>query len=143
MAEIHMQQTVAAPPERVFAAITDHVAFGRWMRADIRLERAGMPAPNGLGAVRSVNARGLAVREEVVLWDAPRAMDYSVIAGAPLHGHRGEVRILPDPAGSLIDYRIRFTMPWYVGGSLAAGLFAIILRREITTGLARLAAEVR
>lgn len=143
MAEIHMQQIVAAPPERVFAAITDHVAFGRWMHADIRVEREGTPAPNGLGAVRAVNARGLTVREEVVHWEAPRAMDYSVIAGAPLHDHRGEVRLLPDPAGTLIDYRIRFTVPWYLGGSLAGELFASILRREITAGLARLAAEVR
>src|SRR5260221_12892948 len=107
MAEIFMQQRFAAPAERVFAALTDHVAFGGLLGEDIRVEREGVPPPNGLGAVRAIHARGLTIREEVVAWEAPRAMDYRVVSGAPLQNHRGEIRIVPEGAGVRVDYRIR------------------------------------
>jgi uncharacterized protein YndB with AHSA1/START domain len=142
MTEIVMEHRFEAAPERVFAAITDHVAFGRWVGADIRVERAGTPAPNGLGAIRAVGVRGLTVREEVVGWEAPRAMDYRVVSGAPFRNHRGEIRLTPDGSGTRVDYRIRFEWPWYLGGGVVGRLLAAALEREITAGLARMAADV-
>jgi len=140
MADIHMRQRFPAPIETTFAALTDHVAFGKAMHADVRVERAGTPAPNGLGAVRAVNARGLTVREEVVRWEAPRAMDYRVVGSPLLKNHLGELRLTPDGDGTQLDYRIRFDVPWYFGGPLAGALFARVLEREMTAGLARIAA---
>src|SRR5436190_806779 len=58
MTKILMQQHFNAAPNRVFALLTDHVGFGRALGEDIRLERQGVPAPNGLGAVRAIHARG-------------------------------------------------------------------------------------
>jgi uncharacterized protein YndB with AHSA1/START domain len=142
MTEIVMRQRFAAAPERVFAAITDHAAFGRWMRADIRVERPGTPPPNGLGAIRAVGARGLTVREEVVAWEPGRAMDYRVVSGAPFRNHRGEIRLAPDGEGTRVDYRIRFEWPWFLGGGVVGGLLAATLEREITAGLARMAADL-
>src|SRR5436853_7912160 len=104
MTEIFMQQRFDASPDRVFALLTDHVGFGRALGEDIRLEREGVPAPNGLGAVRAIHARGLTIREEVVGWEASRAMDYSVVSGAPLQNHRGEVRLFADGDGTGVDY---------------------------------------
>ena len=143
MPDIQMQQRFTASPEATFAAMTDHVGLGRWLGADIRIERQGVPAPNGLGAVRAVRSRGLTVREEVVRWEAPRAMDYRVIGGAPLQNHLGEIRVSAEPNGSRLDYRIRFDWPWYLGGSLIGGLLAGTLKKEISGGLARMAAELR
>jgi uncharacterized protein YndB with AHSA1/START domain len=142
MAEIIMRQRFEAAPERVFAAITDHAGFGKWMKADIRVERPGEPPPNGLGAVRAVRARGLTVREEVVGWETARAMDYRVVSGAPFRNHRGEIRLTPDGSGTRVDYRIRFEWPWYLGGGVVGRLLAATLEREITAGLARMAAAV-
>jgi hypothetical protein len=139
MARIRLQQRFAVPPDRVFAALTDHVGFGRALGEDIRLEREGVPAPNGLGAVRAIHARGLTIREEVVGWEASRAMDYTVVSGAPLQNHRGEIRIAPDGAGARVDYRIRFDWPWYLGGSLVGDLVARSLERQIAAGIARIA----
>jgi hypothetical protein len=139
MHEIVMRQRFAATPDRVFAAITDHAALGSWLPADVRLESPGSPPPNGLGAVRVVRVRGLAIREQVTRFDAPRAMDYRVISGAPFQDHLGEIRITADGDAALVDYRIRFGWPWYAGGALVGRLVAGQLEREITAGLTRLA----
>jgi len=138
-----MQQRFDAPPDRVFAALTDHVGFGRALGEDIRLEREGVPAPNGLGAVRAIHARGLTIREEVVGWEASRAMDYVVTSGAPFRNHRGEIRFVPDGAGTRVDYRIRYDWPWYLGGSLVGDLLARSLERQIGAGIGRIAAGLR
>ena len=138
-----MEQRFAAPPERVFALLTDHVAFGRALGEDIRLEREGVPAPNGLGAVRAIHARGLVIREQVVAWDAPHAMDYTVVSGAPFDDHLGAIRFAPDGAGTRVDYRIRFAWPWWLGGGLVGGLVARTLERQIMAGLARMAATLQ
>jgi uncharacterized protein YndB with AHSA1/START domain len=142
MHELNMWQRFQASPGRVFVAMTDHVAFGRWMGADIRVERPGIPAPNGLGAIRAVRARGLTVREEVVGWEPPRAMDYRVVGGAPFRNHLGEIRLTPDGNGTRVDYRIRFEWPWFLGGTLVGGQVAAALEREITAGLAKMADAV-
>jgi hypothetical protein len=143
MTEIVMVQRFEAAAEQVFAAITDHVAFGKWVRAEIRIEREGVPAPNGLGAIRAVGARGLTVREEVVGWETSRAMDYRVVSGAPFRNHRGEIRLVPEGSGTRVDYRIRFEWPWFLGGGVVGRLLAATLEREITAGLARMAVDVR
>ena len=138
-----MQHRFDAAPERVFALLTDHVAFGRALGEDIRLEREGVPPPNGLGAVRVIRARGLTIREEVVGWEAARAMDYRVVSGAPFQDHLGEIRFVPDGAGTRVDYRIRFEWPWYLGGGVVGGLLARTLERQIAGGIARLASALR
>jgi len=143
MPEIFMRQRFEAPPERVFALLTDHVGFGRALGEDIRLERQGVPPPNGLGAVRAIHARGLTIREEVIGWEVPRAMDYRVVSGAPLQNHLGEIRIVPDGTGARLDYRIRFDWPWYLGGALVGGLVARALERQIAGGIARMATTLR
>jgi uncharacterized membrane protein len=143
MVEVHMQQLFGAPPARVFAVITDHGRMGEWIDgAKVTIEKPGTPAPNGLGAVRKVSAFGPAIFEEVVRWEEPRAMDYRVIRG-PLRNHLGELRFEPAPdGGTQLDYRIRFTMPWYLGGDLTARLVGSVLKRVIDKGLAGLAARM-
>ena len=106
-----MRQRFAATPDRVFAAITDHAALGSWLPADVRLETPGTPPPNGLGAVRVVRVRGLSIREQVTRFEAPRAMDYRVISGAPFQDHLGQ-----DPAS-----RPTATAPWSITASASGG----------------------
>ena len=144
MHEIRIQQRFDAPPERVFAAVTDHAGMSQWLDGvTVTVEKPGTPAPNGLGAVRRISARGLAIREEVVRWEEPSAMDYRVTGGAPLRDHLGELRVTPAGAGTLLDYRIRFRVPWYFGGAVVGGLVARQLRDEIEKGLGRLASRLR
>ena len=143
MTKILMQQHFNAAPNRVFALLTDHVGFGRALGEDIRLERQGVPAPNGLGAVRAIHARGLTIREEVVGWEPDRAMDYTVTSGAPFQSHLGKIRLVPEGAGTRVEYRIRYEWPWWLGGGVVGGLVARGLEQEIGKGLARMAAGLR
>jgi uncharacterized protein YndB with AHSA1/START domain len=143
MHEIHLQQRFQAPPERTFATVTDHEGMPAWVPAKVRLVKQGAPDRNGLGAVRRVSARGLVVQEEVVRWEPPRAMDYRVIGLSPLRDHLGEMRFSPDGAGTLLDYRIRFRVPWYFGGALLGAYIEKTLRAEISTGLEKLAGTLR
>lgn len=143
MAVIEMHHRFAASPERVFAAITDHAAMGTWLPGtNARVEQPGTPAPNGLGAIRAVTSRGLTVREEVIRWNPPFAMDYTLISGAPIDDHLGQIRVTSEGETSRLDYTIRFDMPWYVGGPLTAWLISMALQSEITHGLARLDANL-
>ena len=141
MHSIEMKQHFAAPPAVVFAAVTDHAGMERWLEGvRVTIEREGSPPPNGLGAVRRVRARGITVREEVVRWEEPSAMDYRIVGGSPLRDHLGEIRLHPSPDGGTdLDYRIRFAVPWYFGGSLLGSIVARQLGGEMQAGLGRLA----
>jgi hypothetical protein len=50
--------------------------------------------------------------------------------------------VTPHGSGAQVDYRIRFEWPWFLGGALVGRLIAWTLRREITAGLAKMAAAV-
>ena len=145
MVEIAIEQNFSAPPERVFAVVTEHKRIEEWQKGiKVTLERPGIPSPNGLGAVRRIKNGPISIREEVVRWEEARAMDYRVIGGAPLRDHLGEIRLAPAAGGGTqVTYRIRFGMPLYLGGDFAARIVASQLERIIRAAYVRLAEETR
>ncbi len=144
MHEIHIRQRFEAPLDRVFATVTDHEGMPAWLPAKVRLVKQGAPDRNGLGAVRRIVARGLAVHEEVVRWEPPHAMDYRVIGRSPLRDHLGEMRFSSqNDGGALLDYTIRFRVPWYFGGGLLGSYVEKTLNAEIGAGLAKLSSTLR
>jgi len=145
MIEVLIQQRFAAPPEKVFAVVTDHKRIEQWQPGTrVTLEKLGNPPPNGLGAVRKVSGGPLSVYEEVVRWEEPRAMDYRLIKGFPLRDHLGEIRFSPTPGGgTLVDYRIHYWVPWYAGGSVVGRLFGRQLQKVISRAFEKLAEEIR
>ena len=53
MIEVEIDQHFSAPPQKVFEAVTDHKRIAEWQRGTrVSIEKPGVPAPNGLGAVR-------------------------------------------------------------------------------------------
>jgi uncharacterized protein YndB with AHSA1/START domain len=143
--ELEIDQHFSAPPEKVFAAVTDHKRIEDWQKGTrVTIEKPGVPPPNGLGAVRKIRGGPLSMEEEVVLWDEPHAMDYRLIRGVPLRDHLGELRFLPTPeGGTLLEYRIRYRVPWYAGGSIVGRLFGKQLERVIGNAMQRLALELK
>jgi hypothetical protein len=142
--ELEIDQHFSAPPEKVFAAVTDHKRIEDWQKGTrVTIEKPGVPPPNGLGAVRKIRGGPLSMEEEV-LWDEPHAMDYRLIRGVPLRDHLGELRFLPTPeGGTLLEYRIRYRVPWYAGGSIVGRLFGKQLERVIGNAMQRLALELK
>jgi uncharacterized protein YndB with AHSA1/START domain len=101
---------IAAPIETVFDVLTDHEGATALTPGPVKftLEREGSPERNGLGAVRKISGAGPALREEVVAYEAPTHFSYSIISGAPVKNHRGDVVLEERSGGTFMTYRIAF-----------------------------------
>ena len=120
--EVRFELDFAVSPERLWEALSDHAAMGRWTGATVRLIARG--DAHGVGAVRRVRIGQLAVDEEVIYADAPRRMVYRIVRGAPVSFHRGEILIDETPTGSHLSWHIRFVAPPVFGGLMARSLGA-------------------
>lgn len=111
--DLQLELDFAVPPERLWAAITDHASMGKWTGANVRLIVRG--DESGVGAVRRIRLGPSIVDEEVVYADAPRRLVYRVVRGAGLSHHRGEVLIEPkrvkDVEGAHLTWNIRMVTP--------------------------------
>ena len=110
MQRVEVQRLIAAPVERVWSQYTDHVSWTDWAGLGrVRLEREGVPAPNGVGCVRAISSMGVSVAEEVLSFDPPRRMTYRIVRGGlPMRDHLGEVEFEPRDGGTLVTWRCRF-----------------------------------
>ena len=110
----------SAPVETVWRLLSTVDTWPTWSRHKIaRLERAGSPVPDGVGAVRVLGvdpARPDRVnREEVVVFDAPHRFAYVLLSGLPLDDYRAEVTLTAlAGGGTRITWVSRFgTRGWY------------------------------
>jgi uncharacterized protein YndB with AHSA1/START domain len=123
MASFTIKKSIAAPPETVFAVLTDHRAYPDYTPIrKAELEKEGVPAPNGVGAVRKLHSVGPPLREEVVEYEPSTKFVYRLLSGAPLKDHVGTVTLAPDGAGTLMVYTVDTTPTLPVGGGLVVGV---------------------
>ena len=109
MQSFELRKEVPAPPEQVWEVVIDHKGWADWAGIKEAVLRCqGHPPPNGLGAIRVFRAKGLAIEEEIVGFEPPRRMEYRLTAGAPVRDHRGEVRLEPCDAGTLVIWKVEF-----------------------------------
>jgi uncharacterized protein YndB with AHSA1/START domain len=110
MASFTYERQVAAPPETVFAVLTDHRRYSELtpLRKS-ELERQGEPAPNGVGAIRKLSAVGPPLREEVVAYESPTRFSYKLLSGLPVRDHLGTVELTPRDGGTRVVYAVRTT----------------------------------
>jgi uncharacterized protein YndB with AHSA1/START domain len=122
MASFTFKREVAAPPETVFAVLTEHHLYAAItpMRKSV-LERDGEPAPNGVGAIRVLSAVGPPLREEVIAYEPCTRFSYKLLSGAPVRDHVGTVELTPQGAGTRVVYAVHTTptLP-LVGGAVVA-----------------------
>ncbi len=124
MASFTYERQVAAPPETVFAVLTEHHLYAEMtpMRKSV-LEREGEPPPNGVGAIRVLSSVGPPLREEVIAYEPPSRFSYKLLSGAPVRDHVGTVELTPREGGTRIVYAVRTTptLP-LVGAAVVAGV---------------------
>jgi uncharacterized protein YndB with AHSA1/START domain len=110
MASFTYERQVAAPPETVFAVLTDHRRYSELtpLRKS-ELERQGEPAPNGVGAIRKLSAVGPPLREEVVAYESPTRFSYKLLSGLPVRDHLGTVELTARDGGTRVVYAVRTT----------------------------------
>jgi uncharacterized protein YndB with AHSA1/START domain len=130
--------TIRAPIAKVFARFTDHEGMASWPGiSGCRLVKEGMPR-NGVGAVRRVKAGGgVTLDEEVVLYEEPTALDYTIIRGLPVK-HRGQLRFAEVDGGVQVTWTVRMSsrVP------LVAQVASYMLRRKLPKALAYLKEEL-
>ena len=144
MASFTYERRIAAPPQTVFAVLTEHHLYATItpMRKSV-LEREGDPPPNGVGAIRVLTSAGPPLREEVIAYQPPTRFSYKLLSGAPVRDHVGTVELHPDGEGTRMVYAVRTipTLP-VLGAAVVAVVKQAIkaLIRGITTESERRAA---
>lgn len=114
--------------------------WGRFTLAD--LEREGDPAPDGVGAIRRLGFAGRAgSREEIVAFEPPTHLGYTLLSGLPLRDYRADVTLTPaDGGGTDIEWRSSYRPPWPGSGPFWDAVLRLLLA-DFTRGLARAAAR--
>lgn len=128
-----------APIEAVWNRLADGATWKDWAWfPSSSLAREGVPAPDGIGAIRRFGVGPIGSREEVVAFEPPTHLTYVLRSGLPVRDYRSEVTLTPtEDGGTDIEWVSSFRSP-----SWAAGFWTAFLRRQITgfaTGLARAA----
>jgi uncharacterized protein YndB with AHSA1/START domain len=136
--QVRVSQDYDAPPERVWACYTDHRGWTRWARLGrVTLAREGQPTADGVGCIRAITTLGFTVQEEVLVFEPPRRMVYTLTRGAvPIRNHQGEVLCEPLPGDrTRLTWRCQFdSMIPGLGGVLQTGvarMFAQVLLRMV------------
>jgi len=108
VASFTFTREIAAPPETVFAVLTDHRKYSELtpLRKS-ELEREGEPAPNGLGAIRKLTAVGPPLREEVIAYEPDERFSYKLLSGLPVRDHVGTVKLTAAGTGTEMVYAVR------------------------------------
>lgn len=142
MVEIHVERTIAAPPERVFAWLADPANL---TAARLMLKTGWRKGTSGpwVGAVRDAWAAGMWFREEITAYDPPRSYSY-LITGVvpPLEHDGGTLTCTPSGAGTHVDWATAYTHPVWMGGRVTEALTSRLLRQGFRQILAECAREL-
>jgi uncharacterized protein YndB with AHSA1/START domain len=109
MTEFTLTRTSTASIEDVFDALTNHrgIADYVWAVRRSTLDREGTPAPNGVGAVRRLEALGPAIVEEIIEYQRPTRYAYKMLSGAPVRDHVGTVELREAGTGTEVSWHLR------------------------------------
>ena len=109
--EFTLTRTTTAPIETVFNALTNHRAIADhvWAVRRSTLDREGNPAPNGVGAVRRLEAVGPPIVEEIIDYQQPTRYAYKLLSGAPVRDHVGTVELRQAGTGTEVSWHLRST----------------------------------
>jgi uncharacterized protein YndB with AHSA1/START domain len=132
-----------ASPDRVFELLADAYSWPQWagpLTAHGSWEREGAPPPGGVGAIRKLGRWPIYGREEIVAYEPPTHLAYTILKGQPVRNYRSDVTLTPDRDGTLITWAATFD-PLIPGtGKLVTALFRRIITR-FANGLAAHAAK--
>jgi uncharacterized protein YndB with AHSA1/START domain len=133
--EVHVY--AAAPVDVVWRWLADASSWSTWARfSKSSLEREGVPAPDGVGAIRRFGTGAVVSREEILEFDPPHHLAYTLLSGMPVRDYRADVTLTPDGTGTLVTWHSTFEPKLPGTGALMAGFFRFVLT-DIATRLAK------
>lgn len=100
----------AASPEAVWGLLSDSSSWPDWGIWSARtLEREGTPAPEGVGAIRTLTSGRTTVREEITGYAEPERVSYRLLGGIPtVRNYDATVTLAPDGDGTRIRWHAEF-----------------------------------
>ena len=101
----------SAPPDVVFAVLADGARWREWAGPMIRhssWDREGVPVPDGLGAIRKVGSWPVYGREEIVEYEPPHRLAYTILSGQPVRSYVAVVEMTPQGGGTAIRWTATF-----------------------------------
>jgi len=122
-----------APVEALWPLVGEARQWRKWSfltRSD--LVRDGVPAPDGVGAVRRFTAFGIGSREEVVAWEPPTHLGYTLLRGFPVRDYRADVELRANEDRTTLTWSVRFN-PKIAG----TGAVTWVVLRLLIFGFAR------
>ncbi|MCP5207330.1 MAG: SRPBCC family protein [Hahellaceae bacterium] len=133
MQYITIKQSFKAPIERVFQELTDHVAFGKILGANItRIKDGSGGFKNGLGSVRQISVfPAPAFEEEVITFEPNKLMEYKVSKGSPIKNHIGRMEFTTSAGMTHLHYTIQFEP------KVALPLLGPLLKKAIETPIVK------
>lgn len=127
----------AVPPSAVWPWLADASTWSTWSNlTTAELEQAGDEERDGVGAIRRLGVGPGVSREQIVVYDPPHHLAYTLLSGMPVDGYRADVHLRPDGDGTLIEWRSSFTPRWPGTGALVRVFFTRVLS-GFARGLAR------
>ena len=136
MVQLHLERTIAAPPEKVFAWLADPAnlaAAPLVLKAGPAKESSGP----GAGAIREATAVGAWFREEITAYDEPRSYSYLIVRSFPAIDHEGgTLTFTPSGDGTHVDWVTTYTHPARAGGKVMEAVSSRVLRASFEAILA-------
>jgi carbon monoxide dehydrogenase subunit G len=142
MVEIHLEQTIAAPVEKVFDWMTDPANLAA---APLVLRSGWAKGSTGpaTGAVREVSGIGTSFREEITAYDRPRSYSYLILRSFPPFNHEGGTLTFSESGnGTHVDWLTNYTHPVWAGGKLLEVITRRLLRSSFLSLFAACAKEL-
>jgi Polyketide cyclase / dehydrase and lipid transport len=94
-----------ARPSTVWPLIGEAARWKEWsFMTRTYLTREGVPAPDGVGALRRFAVGPFGSSEEVVEFDPPKHLGYEARKGVPARRYRGDIFLRPDRDGTAISW---------------------------------------
>lgn len=75
-------------------------------------ERTGEPETGGVGAIRRVGRAPQYAREQIVEYEPPSHLAYTVLSGIPVRDYRAHVWMRESSGRTEIEWSSRFTPRW-------------------------------
>ncbi|MGH8446772.1 MAG: SRPBCC family protein [Solimonas sp.] len=138
--EVRFHEQVQAPVDQVFEFLSQHRNFAALFGGSCTVVKAGNDAaePNGVGSVRRIGPGPLSFDEQIVVFERPHRIDYTIVRGGPLKNHLGTIVLKSTGSGTEIDYTIRFDGKLPGVGALAARALAFGWKLGARKALAKL-----
>ncbi len=120
MHEVRVTHELNLAIEKVFAGVSDHVAFLSTPKIVCRMKRDGIIDANGQGALREVCNGMLQFEEEITAFDPPHAYEYRILSlrgplnlKLPFHHETGRLELHDLDGKTRVTWtsRFHFTVP--------------------------------